>query len=36
VIDFGWGYSIITQTDAFLDTGDPLQGVVGNGPIIVV
>jgi hypothetical protein len=36
VTDFGWGYSINTQTDAFLETGDPLQGVVGNGPIIVV
>jgi hypothetical protein len=36
VTDIGWGYSINTQTDAFLDTGDPLQGVVGNGPIIVV
>lgn len=36
VTDFGWGYSITTQTDAFLDTGDPMQGDVGNGPIIVV
>jgi hypothetical protein len=36
VTDFGWGYSITTQTDAFLDTGDPFQGTVGNGPIIVV
>jgi hypothetical protein len=32
VTDVGWAYSINTQTDAFLDTGDLLDSAVGKRP----
>lgn len=36
ITDRGWAYAVNTQSDAFLDTGDPNDALVGNGPIIVV
>ncbi|AXB43240.1 YrhB domain-containing protein [Amycolatopsis albispora] len=36
ITDRGWAYSVNTQSDAFLDTGDPNDALIGNGPIIVV
>ena len=36
ITDRGWAYSVSTQSDAFLDTGDPRDALVGNGPIFIV
>jgi hypothetical protein len=36
VTDRGWAYMVNTQSDAFLDTGDMHDALIGNGPIIVV
>ncbi len=36
ITDRGWAYMVNTQSDAFLETRDPHDALIGNGPIIVV